>query len=203
MDTASLRTRNMSSSTVGSGSSVVGPLSLIGDAAINDAHAFSEITLDMLRDWQGYDSFDDNGAVIHNRVHYGSGVPLPFWDGTFFNYGDGNASFYAGSGSLDVVAHEVGHAFVSPLVGLSGDPQDAIEESFADIVGETAEAYYEGAAPDFLVGPDITRSLPAKRYLCTPTADGVSIDHLSGYAPGVLNGPAGGPASRVTGYNSI
>ena len=60
----------MNNGTSGGGTVVVGPLDPIGDAPINDAHGFAEETLNMMQEWYGHNSIDDNGFVIRSRVHY-------------------------------------------------------------------------------------------------------------------------------------
>jgi len=117
---------------------VVGPLDNIGDAAINDAHGFAEQTLNMLRDWMGYNSIDNNGFAIKSRVHYSVGYENAFWDGSQMTYGDGATTFYPLSGAIDVVAHEIDHGFTSfhsnlTYSGMSG----GMNESFSDIAARS------------------------------------------------------------------
>ena len=69
MDTERLVTLDLKNQT-GNGKVVHGPLDPIGDAAINDAHGFTEVTLDMLRDWLQQDSIDGAGFKLVSRVHY-------------------------------------------------------------------------------------------------------------------------------------
>lgn len=182
MNTFRLVTINMNHKTAGSGSIVRGPLDPFGDAAANDAHGFSETTLDMLRDWQGYESIDNAGFVITSRVHYGVLYENAFWNGSVMTYGDGGGRYYPFSGALDVVSHEIHHGFTSFHSNLTYVRQPGgMNESFSDIAGEVAEAYHKGTAPDFLAGADIARTGEALRFMCNPTADGVSIDHFSNY----------------------
>jgi Thermolysin metallopeptidase, catalytic domain/Thermolysin metallopeptidase, alpha-helical domain len=166
MNTARLVTTNMNNGTAGAGTIVVGPLSPISDAPIDDAHGFAEITLNMLRDWQGYNSIDNAGFVIRSRVHYSSNYENAFWDGTQMTYGDGATTFYPLSGSVDVVAHEIDHGFTTFHSNLIYSRQSGgMNESFSDIAGEVAEAYYRGTAPDFDVGRDIFRGNTALRFM--------------------------------------
>lgn len=182
MNTLRLVTINMNHKTTGSGSIVRGPLDPFGDAAANDAHGFSEATLDMLRDWQGYESIDNAGFVITSRVHYGVLYENAFWNGSVMTYGDGGGRYHPFSGALDVVSHELHHGFTSFHSNLTYAKQPGgMNESFSDIAGEVAEAYHKGTAPDFLAGADIVRTGEALRFMCNPTADGVSIDHFSNY----------------------
>ncbi|MEZ4361741.1 MAG: M4 family metallopeptidase [Kofleriaceae bacterium] len=187
MDTARLRTTNMNNGTAGQGTIVVGPLSNIGDAPINDAHGFAEATLNMLLDWQGENSINGNGFKIISRVHYSSNYENAFWDGSQMTYGDGASTFYPLSGGLDVVSHEVNHGYTSFHSNLVYSGQSGgMNESFSDIAGEVAESYLDQAAPDMLVGADIFKSpTGALRYMCNPTQDGRSIDNIANYRSGI------------------
>jgi vibriolysin len=195
MDAGGLRTRNM----LNNGYVVLGPLNGIGDAAINDAHGFSEITLDMMRNWFGLDSIDDAGQVIVSRVHYGSSTnDDAHWDGISVNYGDGYNKHYATSGDINMVAHEIHHGFTDYHSNLSRSPgfqYPAVDESFSDIAGELAESYRSGAAPDFYVSPDVQKVAAFERSMCNPPIDGSSIDNAVNFssvldphhAAGVMN----------------
>lgn len=183
MDTARLQTVDMQNGTSG-GVVVTGPLANIGDAPINDAHGFAEVVVNMLSEWYGHNSIDDMGFVIRSRVHYSVNYENAFWDGTQMTYGDGDTFFYPLSGDVDVVAHEVHHGYTSFHSDLiySGE-SGGMNESFSDIAGTVAEHYSEGDAADWDLGGDIFQEPGAAlRYMCDPTADGVSIDHYSDYA---------------------
>jgi vibriolysin len=187
MNTARLVTVNMNNSQSGNGTIVVGPLAAIGDAPINDAHGFAEITLNMLTDWFGHNSIDDAGFVIRSRVHYGSNYENAFWDGTQMTYGDGASLFYPLSGDPDVVGHEIHHGFTEFHSNLIYSAQSGgNNESFSDIAGTLAEFFMEGATADFDLGSDIFRAPNAAlRYMCNPTQDGDSIDHADDYFSGL------------------
>jgi len=197
MKTPRLQTFDLAHATTG-GTIALGS-QFFQDAAINDAHGFAERTLDMLSGWLGYNSIDDHGLAIKSRVHYGSGVETSFWDGMQVTYGDGGTNVFALSGAIDVVAHEISHGFTSFHANLIAvGPSGAIGESFADIGGTLAEFFVKGDAADFDIGRDIMQfgaAHAALRFMCTPTADGVSIDHLSNYneamdihaASGIMN----------------
>lgn len=186
-ETAKLVTTDMNNSTSGSGTVVVGPLDDFGDAPINDAHGFAEVTLNMMLDWTGHNSIDDNGFVIRSRVHYGTNYENAFWDGTQMTYGDGASFFYPLSGDVDVVAHEINHGFTTFHSNLIYSQQSGgLNESFSDIAGTMAEFYNEGAAADWDLGADIFQQANgALRFMCDPTADGNSIDHFSDYTNGL------------------
>ncbi len=186
MNTARLVTTNMNNGTSGSGTIVVGPLDNIGDAPINDAHGFAEVTLNMMSEWYGHNSINDNGFVIRSRVHYSTNYENAFWDGAQMTYGDGASTFYPLSGDVDVVGHEINHGFTtfhSDLIYAS--QSGGLNESFSDIAGTIAEFFDEGDAADFDLGRDIFRADAALRFMCDPPADGVSIDHISDYFEGL------------------
>lgn len=185
MDTERLQTYDLANGTSG-GTIVTGTLDNFGDAAINDAHGFAEVTLNMLADWQGFNSIDNNGFVIKSRVHYSSNYENAFWDGTQMTYGDGASTFYPLSGDVDVVAHEINHGFTtfhSDLIysGQSG----GLNESFSDIAGTVAEFFDEGDAADWDLGTDIFRGNAALRFMCDPPQDGASIDNFADYNDGI------------------
>jgi vibriolysin len=186
MATSRLVTVNMNNRTTGSGTIVVGPLANIGDAPINDAHGFAEQTLNMMQEWYGHNSIDDNGFVIRSRVHYDSNFENAFWDGTQMTYGDGATTFFPLSGDQDVVAHEINHGFTTFHSNLIYASQSGgMNESFSDIAGTIAEFFDEGEGADFDLGRDIFRGDTALRFMCDPPADGISIGDLNDYVEGI------------------
>jgi vibriolysin len=185
MNTAKLQTVNMNNLTSG-GTIVTGPLTNIGDAPINDAHGFAEVTLNLLRNWGGYNSINNAGFVIKSRVHYALNYENAFWDGAQMTYGDGRTTFYPLSGDVDVVAHEIHHGFTSFHSNLIYSRQSGgMNESFSDIMGTAAEFYNEGLGADWDLGRDIFRGNTALRFMCDPRADGRSIDNLANYFDGL------------------
>lgn len=186
MTTPRLRTMNMNGAQSGAGSEVTGPLDGWNDAAINDAHGYAEITLNMLSSWFGHDSIDDRGFRIVSRVHYGRNYENAFWDGTQMTYGDGATTFYPLSGAVDVVAHEIHHGFTTKHSNLaySGEP-GGLNEGFSDIAGKTAEFFYKPVA-NWDLGADIFKAEGAAlRYMCTPARDGSSIENAAQMTPGM------------------
>jgi pseudolysin/vibriolysin len=196
MTTDRLSTYDLANGYTMPATAVRGPLDPISDAAIDDAHGYAEVTLDMMRDWYGLDSIDENGYRIISRVHYGVDYENAFWNGFMMTYGDGKDLFYPLSGALDVVSHEINHGFTSfhsdlTYAGMSG----GLNESFSDIAGTLAEFSLEGDGADFLIGEDIFKLDGALRFLCDPRADrdfykqqyGLdnygSIDHASDFTP--------------------
>lgn len=197
MTTPRLRTIDMKNSQTGNGSEVSAPLDGFGDAAVNDAHGYAEITLTMLKEWMGHDSIDDAGFRIVSRVHYGVGYENAFWNGAQMTYGDGKNTFYPLSGALDVVAHEIHHGFTTKHSGLAyaGEP-GGLNESFSDIAGKTAEFFYKPSA-NWDLGGDIFKSSGALRYMCNPSRDGSSIENASDMTPTLDPHYSSGPPNKA------
>jgi Zn-dependent metalloprotease len=186
MDTTRLQTLDMAQQTSGGTIASAASLDGFGDPAINDAHGFAESTLNMLSEWQGFNSIDNNGFLIKSRVHYAVQYENAFWDGTQMTYGDGRTIFYPLSGDVDVVAHEINHGFTSFHSNLIYSRQSGgLNESFSDIAGTVTEFFVEGDHADFDLGRDIFKGDRALRFMCDPKADGVSIDHFSKYNDGL------------------
>jgi Zn-dependent metalloprotease len=185
LTTSRLKTLNMNHGSTGS--EVTGPVDNIGDAPINDAHGFAEITLNFLKDWMGRDSIDDHGFAIKSRVHYSNNYENAFWDGSQMTYGDGATRFYPLSGALDVCAHEIDHGFTSKHSNLAYYGQSGgMNEGFSDIAGKTAEAYYRTTPPNWDLGADVFKTPNAAlRYMCDPKRDGRSIDNASAFTSGL------------------
>ncbi len=184
LTTTAQTTHDLRNSTFGAGTEVTGSLASIGDAAINDAHGFAEITLRVLSEWMGRNSIDDRGYQIVSRVHYGRNFENAFWKDGQMTYGDGSDRFYPFSGGLDIVAHEIHHGFTSFHSNLAyrGEP-GGLNEGFSDIAGKTAEFYYK-PNPSWDLGVDIIKAQGvAARYMCDPKKDGRSIDHASAMTP--------------------
>lgn len=83
------------------------------DAAL-DAHWGAEMTYDYFDQTFNRNSYDNNGATIKSYVHfdlveYGySNQDNAFWNGSVMTYGDGTS--FDPLTSLDIAAHEIGHA---------------------------------------------------------------------------------------------
>ena len=83
------------------------------DNAALDAHWGAEMTYDYFLQQHNRNSIDNAGYALNNYVHISDGG-LPWnnasWDGERMRYGDGDGSTFSPLTSLDVIAHEIGHA---------------------------------------------------------------------------------------------
>ena len=150
-------------------------------APLNDAHFFGGVFFNMYRDWYGVSPLP---FPLKMRVHYGINYDNAFWNGSSMTFGDGYVKFYPLVG-LDVVGHEVSHGFTEQNSGLIYEGESGgINEAFSDIAGEAVEFYQRGRT-DFKHDADITKSLPALRYLDNPPLDGLSIGDYTDYFDGL------------------
>ena len=121
---------------------------LVAYSPLNDALHYATVTYDMMFKHLGRPPFNDKYRLrIHYADNYNSGI---FWDGIYANFGDEPYTSSYGSVGLDIVAHELGHGFLShntPLkLGLATYHRDAVtlHEAFSDMSGAAAKYYYLG-----------------------------------------------------------
>ncbi|WP_461482674.1 M4 family metallopeptidase [Porticoccus sp.] len=149
---------------------------------LNDAHYFGGVVYDMYQDYVGQPPLT---FQLTMKVHYSTNYQNAFWDGSAMTFGDGGSTFYP-LVSLDVSSHEVSHGFTEQNSNLTYSGESGgINEAFSDMAGEAAEFFMRGQN-DFLVGWEIFKSANgALRYMCNPTQDGSSIDHVDQYYGGL------------------
>ena len=149
---------------------------------LNDAQFFGNVIFNMYKQW-----FDTAPLTfkLTMRVHYRRNYENATWNGRAMSFGDGKDRFYP-LVSLDVSAHEVSHGFTEQNSGLIYSGQSGgINEAFSDMAGEAAEFFMTGQN-DFRVGESIfKRSGGALRYMDDPSRDGLSIDSINDYYPGL------------------
>ena len=110
-----------------------------------DAHWGAEKTYDFFKNTFNRNSFDDNGSQIKSYVHYrkvaNTSLVNAFWNGTVMSYGDGSTTTSILT-SIDVCAHEIGHAICQYTAGLAYQNQSgAMNEGLSDIWGACVEHY--------------------------------------------------------------
>ncbi|VAW24943.1 Zinc metalloproteinase precursor / aureolysin, partial [hydrothermal vent metagenome] len=146
-----------------------------------DAHWGAEMTYDYWLTKHNRNSFDGAGATINSYVHYNVAYDNAFWDGSRMTYGDGSSDGTVGNGnfdiltSLDVAAHEIGHAICTNTANLAYQKESgAMNEAFSDIWAASVESF---AAPEksiWLIGEDIERRTTSVslRSMSDPKAEG-------------------------------
>jgi Zn-dependent metalloprotease len=154
-----------------------------------DAHYYANVTDDFYRSVFGRDSLDDNGMTMISTVHFANRYCNAFWNGEQVTYGDGDGVICLPlSGGLDVVAHELTHGvteFTSNLI--YENESGALNESFSDMMGNTAEFFAAAggrdpaASPDWLIAEDVYKApdaAPGFRNMADPREDD-DPDHYS------------------------
>ncbi|WP_310394471.1 M4 family metallopeptidase [Hymenobacter sp.] len=147
------------------------------DAAL-DAHWGAQSTYDYWKNVHGRNSWDNGGAKIKSYIHFddtpgdGVGFENAYWNGSVMTYGDG-ASRFRPLTSLDVCAHEIGHAVCERTANLAYENESgAMNEGFSDIWGAAVEFYAAPAKATWLIGEDIDKVRPALRSMSNPNAEG-------------------------------
>jgi Zn-dependent metalloprotease len=145
------------------------------DNAALDAHWGAEKTFDYLSTVHGRNSYDNLGAVIKSYVHYDLAYDNAYWNGSVMTYGDGSDTYFDALTSLDVAAHEIGHAVCEKTANLAYQKESgAMNEAFSDIWGACIEYYAAPSKSTWLIGEDIERRAGrlALRSMSNPKSEG-------------------------------
>ena len=128
-----------------------------------DAHWGMEKTYDFYLNKLSRDSYDGNGAMIKNFIHFDNAMENAFWDPNLqaLVFGDG-ANTFSPLTSIDVAGHEFSHAVVTSTADLVYQGESgALNESFADIFGTAIEAYAKPNSTGLWeIGDEITLTAP-------------------------------------------
>ncbi|MCX2739290.1 M4 family metallopeptidase [Pontibacter anaerobius] len=141
------------------------------DNAALDAHWAAQKTYDYFQTKHNRNSYDNAGAKIKSYVHYDKSYENAFWNGSVMTYGDGATRFDALT-SLDVGAHEIGHAVCSYTADLVySNESGALNEGLSDIWGAAVEYYAAPSKATWLIGEDIDKQRPSLRSMSNPNAE--------------------------------
>ncbi len=128
------------------------------DNAALDAHWGAEKTYDYFLGVHGRNSYNNLGATINSYVHYSTNYNNAFWNGSVMTYGDGSGTVFDALTSLDVAAHEIGHAVCETTADLAYQRESgAMNEGFSDIWGACVEYFAAPEKSPWLIGEDIER----------------------------------------------
>ena len=163
------------------------------DGAFVDAHVYAGWVYDFFYKNFNRNSIDNNNMEVKSFVHYLWNYNNAFWDGYEMVYGDGDGvecSYF--SGALDVVAHEISHGvtdYTSRLI--YSYESGALSEAFSDIMGTSAEFYFEspGSGPlraDWRMGEDAC--YPGLRFMDNPHINGLPAHYSERYTGTQDNG---------------
>jgi len=139
-----------------------------------------EVTQNYVKSVLGRNSFDNHNAFARADIHVDDNYVNAYWDGSQFNFGDGDGSIADALTVLDVVAHEYGHAITQYTSNLIyQDESGALNEAYSDILGAAVEfakqssgtSTYPNAQAgksDWLMGEDCWLSSVALRDIKNP-----------------------------------
>ena len=146
------------------------------DNAALDAHWGAEMTYDYFSVKHTRNSYNNAGAKINSYVHYSSNYNNAYWDGSRMTYGDGSGTGgFNALTSLDVAAHEIGHAVCSNTANLAYQKESgAMNEGFSDIWAACVEFYAAPTKQPWLIGEDIEMRSGhvALRSMSNPNSEG-------------------------------
>lgn len=146
------------------------------DNAALDAHWGAEMTYDYFSTVHSRNSFNNAGAKINSYVHYSSNYNNAYWDGSRMTYGDGSGTGgFNALTSLDVAAHEIGHAVCTYTANLAYQKESgAMNEGFSDIWAACVEFFAAPSKQPWLIGEDIEMRSGhvALRSMSNPNAEG-------------------------------
>ena len=140
-----------------------------------DAHWGAEKTYDYFSAKHARNSYDNAGAIIKSYVHFDNAYDNAYWNGSVMTYGDGSGTYFDILTSLDVAAHEIGHAVCEKTANLAYQRESgAMNEGFSDIWGACVEYFAAPTKSTWLIGEDIERrsGKTALRSMSNPKLEG-------------------------------
>ena len=144
------------------------------DAAL-DAHWGAEMVYDYWKEVHNRKSYDNNDAAIKSYVHFRANYDNAFWNGSVMSYGDGSDDVFDAMTSLDICAHEIGHAICDYTADLTySNESGALNEALSDIWGACVEHYAAPNKETWILGEDVDRranqAYPGLRDMSNPKA---------------------------------
>lgn len=152
-----------------------------GDIAADQAYDGLGETFAFLWDAVERVSLDGAGGALLATVHYGENYDNAFWNGERMVFGDGDGEVFTGfTGSLTVIAHELGHGVIESAGGLVYAGQSgALNESIADVFGVLTEQHARQQTVDeasWLIGAGIFTAAVQGEALRSMSAPGTAYD---------------------------
>lgn len=152
-----------------------------GDEAVDEAFDGLGVSFEFFWDAFGRSSIDGVGGALPATVHYGQRYDNAFWNGERMVFGDGDGEVFTGfTGSITVIAHELGHGVIEHAGGLEYQGQSgALNESVADVFGALTEQYlhrHTAAQASWLIGEGIFTDAVQGRALRSMSEPGTAYD---------------------------
>lgn len=157
-----------------------GPAS--SDDSVNRLFDGLGITREFFREVFDRDSVDGNGLRLDGYVHYGVDHLNASWTGRVMLFGDGDGVLFSDfTNSLDVIAHELGHAVTQFTADFEYYAQPgALNESMSDVFGSLVKqwnANQSATDADWLIGAEIWTPGVGGDSLRSMKAPGKAFDH--------------------------
>ncbi len=119
---------------------------------------------------------------LQGYVHRGTKYNNAFWDGQEMVFGDGDGEVFTDfTGSLDVIAHELGHGVTEHTAGLEYHNQSgALNESFSDVAGSMVKQWFlkqSADQADWLIGSEVFTPAIDADALRSMKAPGTAFDN--------------------------
>lgn len=130
------------------------------DDPVDQAYDGLGATFDFFETVYLRNSIDNAGMPLRGVIRYGDAYANAFWDGRRMVFGDGDGEMFSClTGSLDVIAHELGHGVTEDEADLEylGQP-GALNESLSDVWGSLVKQYHRGQKADqadWLLGDEV------------------------------------------------
>jgi Zn-dependent metalloprotease len=130
------------------------------DVAAREAYVGCGKTSDLFTQLFHRPSIDGRGMRLDSTVHYGEGFSNALWTGEQMVYGDGDGEIFVSfTRSIDVIGHELTHAFTQYTAQLFYFGQSgALNEHISDVFGSMVKQWVLGQTArksDWLIGADL------------------------------------------------
>ena len=139
---------------------------------------------DIFSNQYGVNSYDGNGEIVNSYI---TSISNAYWNqaNKFFNFGYayGSNDFYP-LGSVDVIAHEYGHAISTEIIGWTNTnslQQNSLHEGLSDIWAVIMENNIKGSSSMWKIGEQVTKSASCLRNIANPSQGLTPIAHEYGY----------------------
>lgn len=169
------------------------------DHAALDAHWASSQIYDYMLEVHNWDSYDNQGSLVHNYVHHSTNTNAA-WVGDGMVYGDGDGSFFNPLTAAEVVGHEFMHGYSEGLAGWGGGGGGmetfALNEGFSDIFSVIFEHHFSPSTANYLIGDMVSVTGQAIRNMEDPK----SLQDPDTYLGEFWNPSAGHKNANVLSY---
>ncbi|MBR1505519.1 MAG: M4 family metallopeptidase [Prevotella sp.] len=144
---------------------------------------------DVMSGIYGFESYNGNDGVINAVVNSDMYTYYNFAD-SILSYGYGN-SIYRPMASVDIIAHEFGHAILNKTTGWGIGTQElrALHEGFADVWGILLEHHIAPSSDIWKSGEDVTVDKDCERNFANPYDPNANTQIASTYGVnlGIVN----------------